>query len=303
MPWTVFLALEDESGGFHSYPFPKTGDWGLATKIKYSDITNPIGFQGAGTTAYLAPVSSIQMSINLTLISCKEQRSNLTLLEDLKAQLDKHMDGTAPLQKISAHTNIWAIGAIMFELLTHELVDFYLTEDAWTVNGAFVAIPNARTPKYSSALTELIKLCLMPETRDRPSIEELELKIGAKCQSIVKKFEADPSLRERERLYYKGSEINQMPPGNLNYWQPLFGYVPRPSEPPDSQEIINPFTDVISYPPFLQLEYGDSEEEENVQDDDHTPHANDGGGNNEEGSNNSDNSDVRRRIAMKKLPS
>ena len=175
----------------------------------------------------------------------------------------------------------------MFELLTHEAVDLYSAEEEWTVNGAFIEIPNARKPRYSSALTELIKLCLVPEPRDRPSVKELELKIGARCQSIVKKYDSDPSLRKRERLYYKGSEINQMPPGNLNYWHPVLGHVPHPSSPPGSQEIMNPFTNALSYPPFPSSELDDSEEEvKAVESGDHTVHENDGrGGKNRRASN------------------
>ena len=63
MPWTVFLALEDEYCGFQSYPFAKTGDWGLATKIEHNDRRNPVGFRGTGTAEYLAPVIHIQTSI------------------------------------------------------------------------------------------------------------------------------------------------------------------------------------------------------------------------------------------------
>ena len=65
MPGTVFLGLEDEKGGFQSYPFAKTGDWGLAQKIKPNDDhDNPVRFLGAGTDLYHAPVSDIQMSIS-----------------------------------------------------------------------------------------------------------------------------------------------------------------------------------------------------------------------------------------------
>lgn len=138
----------------------------------------------------------------------------------------------------------------MFELLTHEAVAYYLTEDDWARNEVFHDIPNLRNPKYSGALTELIRLCLMPDPWDRPSIEELELKIGAKCQSILDEYAANPSLRERDHLYYKGSEIKEMPPGNWNYWHPIMEIVQRPSEPPDSNEPKNPFTSTIVYPPF-----------------------------------------------------
>lgn len=175
--------------------------------------------------------------------------------------MNRHRDGTAPLPKISAHTNIWGIGAIMFELLTHEAVVYYLTDDEWTVNEAFFDIPNVRTPRYSGALTELIKLCLMPEPWDRPSIEELELKIGTKCQRIMNEYTANPSLQKQDRLYYAGSEINQMPPGDWNYWNPVVKDVPKPSDLPDPKEPKNPFTETIKYPPFPTSELDGPEEQ------------------------------------------
>lgn len=93
----------------------------------------------------------------------------------------------------------------MFELLTNEAGALYLSDEEWTRDEAFHEIPNVRNPRYSSALTELIKLCLMPEPWDRPSLEELELKIGTRCQSITDELTANPSLHQRDRLYYKGS--------------------------------------------------------------------------------------------------
>ena len=171
-----------------------------------------------------------------------------------------HLNGTRPLPKLSAHTNVWGIGAIMFELLTNEAVAHYLYNDKWTVNGVFTDIPNVRNPRYSGVLTELIRLCLMPDPWDRPSIEELELKIGARCQSITHEYAANPSLQQKDRLYYKGSEINQMPPGNLHYWNPVMSVMPHPSDPPDPNEIRNPFTDSIVYPPFPSSDQLSSEE-------------------------------------------
>lgn len=148
----------------------------------------------------------------------------------------------------------------MFELLTHEAVDYYLRNEKWAINEVFQDIPNVRTPKYSGALTELIKLCLMPDSWDRPSIEELEIKIGTRCQSITDAYAANPSLQQKDRLYYKGSEINQMPPGDWHYWNPVVGDVPHPSDLPDLQEMINPFTATIDYPEFPSSELSESEE-------------------------------------------
>lgn len=149
----------------------------------------------------------------------------------------------------------------MFELLTHEAVHYYRHNKEWTINEVFQDIPNARNPKYSSALTELIRLCLMPDSWDRPSIEELELRIGARCQSITDAYAANPSLQQKDRLYYKGSEINQMPPGDWHYWYPVIGDVPHPSDPPGLHEPINPFTATIEYPEFPSSELSDFEEE------------------------------------------
>ena len=143
----------------------------------------------------------------------------------------------------------------MFEILTHEAVDLYLCDEQWAVNGVLKDIPNFRKPKYSSALTELIELCLLPDPRDRPSIEELEIKIGGRCQSILDEYAVNPSLQRKERLYYRGSEINEMPGGDWNFWQPLLdGDVPRPSDPPDPNEPKNPSTRGIVYPRYPSSE-------------------------------------------------
>ena len=138
----------------------------------------------------------------------------------------------------------------MFELLTHEAVTHYLYDDQWTVNEVFQDIPNLRNPRYSGALTELIRLCLMPDPWDRPSIEELELKIGARSQSILNAYAANPSLQQKDCLYYRGSEINLMPPGDWHYWRPIVKDVPNPSDSTASQEPKNPSADRIVYPRF-----------------------------------------------------
>ena len=158
----------------------------------------------------------------------------------------------------------------MFELLTHEAVVNYLEDDEWTENEALKHIPNARDPEYSGALTELIKLCLKPKPWDRPSVEELEIKIKTMCQSIVNEHAANPSLQEQDRLYYRGSEISQMPPGNWHYWRSLMEYVPRPSETPDRVgDPKNPFTNTIIYPhfPTSKIDGLDEDEEEEHSDD------------------------------------
>lgn len=219
----------------------------------------------------------------------------------------------------------------MFELLTHEAVDYYLHNEDWAFKEVLRDIPNVRTPKYSGALTDLIKLCLMPDPWDRPSVEELEVKIGTRCQSITDAYTADPSLLQKDRLYYKGSEINQMPPGDWGYWNPVMENVPHPSDVPDLGEIYNPFTVNINYPYFSSSETSETEEEgeggenikgeernelklgENNVEDDRTRKGQKGGSvgrpiiisddpSSSSPESDSDNSETRRRMATKKPP-
>ena len=133
----------------------------------------------------------------------------------------------------------------MFELWLHEPVAHYL------VDMVLKDVPDTHNPRYSSALTELIKICLMKDPGERPRLEELELKIGTKCRTISTEYVANPSLIEHERLYYKGSEINQMPPeeGNGNYWRPVMEPLTNPSAYSGPEFVKNPFTARIIYPP------------------------------------------------------
>lgn len=74
--WTVFLGLEDENSGFPLYPVAKTGDWGLARKVKHDDHRNPIGLRGAGTESYYAPVSIPENQIGKSLNLVKGAKSS-----------------------------------------------------------------------------------------------------------------------------------------------------------------------------------------------------------------------------------
>ena len=133
----------------------------------------------------------------------------------------------------------------MFELWIHEPVAHYL------VDMVLKDVPDAHNPRYSSTLTDLIKLCLMKEPEERPRLEELELKLGTKCHTMSTEYIANPSLVEHERLYYKGSEINQMPPGegNGNYWRPVMEPLTNSSAYSGPEFVKNPFTARIIYPP------------------------------------------------------
>lgn len=61
--------------GFRMYPVAKTGDWGLAAKLRPNDYRNPILLRGAGTPTYLAPVSMFEVNSDRLLTSERNKGS------------------------------------------------------------------------------------------------------------------------------------------------------------------------------------------------------------------------------------
>ena len=59
------------------YPAAKTGDWGLATKIKHGDSKNPVHLRGAGTEPYFSPVGAIESTLEKLLTPAKGAKSPL----------------------------------------------------------------------------------------------------------------------------------------------------------------------------------------------------------------------------------
>lgn len=98
-PANVFLHTENRQSGVPFYPATKLGDWGLARVTHADDPENPSSLRTAGTPGYKAP--------------------------EQKQSLPPAWKTNPP--SILAHTNIWAIGATMFELMTlHRVRAFVL---------------------------------------------------------------------------------------------------------------------------------------------------------------------------------
>lgn len=189
------------------YPVAKLGDWGLAIETTISDTGNPRSYTGAGTRGYMAP----------------EQR----------ATRDKGWYLSGPSGRLSSHTNIWAIGATMYDLLTLHQVRRALYSGEIDEDGEGLGeIQTTKEPEYTSTLRRLVRSCLRPNPQQRPNIRQLREIIGSsraefKLEGSRLRGEDQSVPHETERLYYRGKEIEKMEPGG---WQPTHSNLPEGDE-------------------------------------------------------------------------
>ncbi|MCJ1467729.1 G2-specific serine/threonine protein kinase [Pseudocyphellaria aurata] len=194
-PRNVFLANPDPAENTF-YPVAKLGNWGLAIATGIADDRNPSQYKGAGNSNYMAP-----------------------------EQQDTHDEGRyslGPFRRLSSCTNIWAIGATMYDLLTLHHVKKALYRDEMDDDGEGLAeIHTDREPEYTHRLRRLVRSCLRPNPRDRPSIRELQEAIRFsrshfKLEGSRLGGEDQSAPHESERLYFSSKEIAE----RSDRWQP-----------------------------------------------------------------------------------
>lgn len=220
----VFLGLENPRG-IPFYPVAKLGDFGLAVQTSIDDPNNPRKLVNAGTPHYMAP----------------EQIS----------RADKPSLPQGTTENLASYTNIWALGATMYELLTLHRVRSALYVDDTDPYGGIEGLPEITTgkdPEYTGALRSLIRQCLRPNPDDRPRIGEMEEQIGKYRQRMAHYYypirgEDKTIPAEEERLYYHGKEIETMKPGR---YRPSPG---RNLQVPESG-FLDPSQTAIRFPQF-----------------------------------------------------
>ncbi|KZF22049.1 kinase-like protein [Xylona heveae TC161] len=167
--------LQIDGGNPYPYPIPKLGDFGLAVKTHLQDRANPFDYLDAGTSGYKAPE---QMEV---------------------------------VDAMSAWTNIWGIGAIMFELATlvpvvavsnHNVADMALLEST----------------DYSEPLRKLIAQCVEWRPTKRPTAQSLRLETQKYWQAVAQQLAVSngewDDHKDRNRVFYRGVEINQLSKGD-----------------------------------------------------------------------------------------
>lgn len=119
---------------------------------------------------------------------------------------------------LSWYTNVWAIGACIFELITLHSARFFILPGAGSEG--IPEIRTSRDPDYSLELRNLVRMCLRAS---RPTLSELLTRIDAArtlCREYAQTIRGPDKSTPHpdfERLFYLGNEIEQMHTGT---WEP-----------------------------------------------------------------------------------
>ena len=150
-----------------------------------------------------------------------------------RATRDKGWYLSGPSGRLSSHTNIWAIGATMYNLLTLHQVSRALYRGEIDEDGEGLGeIRTTKEPEYSYTLRHLVRSCLRPNPQQRSGIPHLQAIIGSSRAEFEREASRlrgeDPSVSHQiERLYYRGKEIEKMEPGG---WKPTHSNLPEEDE-------------------------------------------------------------------------
>ncbi|KAI4234091.1 MAG: hypothetical protein LQ349_003995 [Xanthoria aureola] len=212
-PNNIFLAAAESyaDGGIPIYPSTRMGDFGLCIPTGEQDIYhNPHELRDTGTWGYKAPEQKRDAE---TLIKMNEEElekngpNDGLLVEDYGIH-----DNTYDWPPLGTHTNIWAVGACMYELivLTRVAWDFRLADDE---DRALGKVQTHRVPEYSEPLTKLVRRCLRFEIDGRPTLEELEKVIDSRRSMFRARWSAGEPIPDQAVLYVDPDDIKNMEVG------------------------------------------------------------------------------------------
>ncbi|KAI9729282.1 MAG: hypothetical protein M1834_006953 [Cirrosporium novae-zelandiae] len=197
-PGNVFLGEvpEVEEGPRYrtgQYPEAKLGDYGLAVQVNSQQPVriNPDSIRGDGTLGWLAP----------------EQLGDDNNYEEWAGLLGPRS------RRLDSHTNVWAIGAVMYTMMTHyALPDWYADppdEENPNINEFCIEeIRTRREPEYSERLRTVIRECLRWDSDRRPTVQSLIDYIKFYHEKVFNR-----EVAEEDVLFFRNNDINDMPPG------------------------------------------------------------------------------------------
>lgn len=264
----VFLA---EKGDWDndSYPFyatAKLGDFNGAACLGSRDLENPLVWKGLGTQGYRPLVRLVipPPFIHLThsffkktelLVSIQEQQYFFATNPAFHRQVPnyeqakrryrwlkhKEMDHEPPC--LGSYTNVWGVGAVIFELMTLKRASNYLYTTRETQKNSTEALPRETCEKiitqlgYSEDLVNLVAACLRPNPTERPTVGAMEE------ASFEGRFEQYGNLHEwydegdaqLDKHLIPWDDLDGMPEGNE--WVPSRGQVYRQREGPTAVRV------------------------------------------------------------------
>jgi hypothetical protein len=202
--------------GIPTYPDARIGDFGLSrtTTMEDGDWTNRARYLFGGTRLWAAP----------------EQRLN-----DIRCQWI-FSEGQDPWTDPGDHkaipqTNLWAIAAIMWSLITgQEISDLHygitpILNKPYPGSDPYTAVLNGSSSylrqHYSNDLLNLVTDCLKLLPEQRPSLEELRDRISVGMTNAVAEangpFNRHHGSTARLEVAYKYNEIARYAVGTANY--------------------------------------------------------------------------------------
>ncbi|KAL8977578.1 MAG: hypothetical protein Q9205_006646, partial [Flavoplaca limonia] len=206
-PDNIFLADSRgyDEGGIPIYPTTILGDFGLATITGVDDNRhNPSMLKWRGTPGYKAPEQHVTFDLR-QLYSLNE-----TNWKNKNDYIPKGVTSEWPL--LGTHTNIWGVGASIYELIVLTPVAFDLNKAA-TEGKVLGKVETHRIPEYSKALTDLVHQCLKIDPERRPTLQELETKIESRRSSFRNRWARGENVPQEAALHLRDDEFARMESG------------------------------------------------------------------------------------------
>ncbi|KAI4251769.1 MAG: hypothetical protein L6R42_008240 [Xanthoria sp. 1 TBL-2021] len=203
-PDNIFLAAPQayDNGGIPIYPTARLGDFGLAIPTGEEDVHhNPYELKELGTYGYKAPEQKYGFEELEVMSMSAEDREELDDFVPQGVTQDWPMLGT--------HTNIWGVGASMYELMVLTGLTFDLTK-AVVEGRALGKVQTHRIPEYSKPLTDLVHHCLKSDPARRPKLEKLENIIESRRSYFRDRWSAGETVPEEAALHLDPDEIDKM---------------------------------------------------------------------------------------------
>ncbi|KAL8849600.1 MAG: hypothetical protein Q9221_005428 [Calogaya cf. arnoldii] len=120
-----------------------------------------------------------------------------------------HYYSTKTWPQLGTPTNIWGVGACMYELIVLNTASLDLTKAAYE-DGALGKLQTLRTPEYSKPLTNLVHQCLKNDPDKRPTLERLEKIIDSNRSKFRDRWSAGEPVPEEAVVRLTREEIDMM---------------------------------------------------------------------------------------------
>ncbi|KAL9000177.1 MAG: hypothetical protein Q9169_001079 [Polycauliona sp. 2 TL-2023] len=169
------------------------------------DPHNGFDLRGMGSYGYKAPEQKY----------CSEELDAMSLSTQQRADLEEDYmpNGVKkgwPL--LGTHTNVWQVGACMYELivLTGVTYDLVKAKNEGRVLGK---VQTHRTPEYSKALTDLVHRCLKIAPGKRPTLKTLGEIIESRRSAFKDQWARGETVPEEAAVFLDPDQIDGMDVG------------------------------------------------------------------------------------------